>query len=402
MVETSAKRAPHVFIFEPRIEGHHLGYLKVITEELLDAGYRLTLAVDKTPEAYAVIRAEMSRSLERASVIPAKDGPNGGSNLVRRIATLFEESKADLVFLPNLDEIGSVMLRSAAFGMMPPAKLHGRLGGIYHRPRFLGDLGLSPNLRFKSAGFRRLLRGGWFSHLLLVDPYLQARLKTREPDAPAFFLPDFFPSDFSADRAAARRQFDLPAGKRVFLFYGLGRRRKGLGLTVQAMLAMSAAAPAFLLCAGRQAADRKVARGLERLEQQGRARVINRYVSSDEEKQLFAASDVVLLPYRRHFPISGVLVRAIGAGLPVIASDEGLIGRLVREHTLGILFRSGDARTLQQAIETAAQAPQEQMARWQAAAHAAAPNWTKQAFCGALDTSFNYAVSRLSTGLGAG
>ena len=122
MVETSAKRAPHVFIFEPRIEGHHLSYLKVITDELLDAGYRLTLAVDKTPEAYAVIRAEMSCSLERVSVIPAKDGANGGSNLVRRIATLFEELKADLVFLPNLDEVGSVMLRSAALGLMPPSK----------------------------------------------------------------------------------------------------------------------------------------------------------------------------------------------------------------------------------------------------------------------------------------
>ncbi len=326
MVETSAKPAPHIFIFEPRIEGHHLGYLKVITEELLDAGYRLTLAVDKTPEAYAVIRAEMSCCLERVSVIPAKDGPSGGSNLVRRIATLFEESKADLVFLPNLDEIGSVMLRSAALGLMPPMKLRGRLGGIYHRPHFLGDLGLSPNLWLKAVGFKRLLRGGWFSHLLLVDPYLQARLKAREPDAPAFFLPDFFPSDFSADCAAARRQFELPAGKRVFLFYGTGSRRKGLGLTVHAMLAMSEAAPVFLLCAGQQAADREVAQGLERLEKQGRARVINRYVSSDEEKQLFAASDVVLLPYRRHFPTSAVLMRAIGAGLPVIASDEQLLG----------------------------------------------------------------------------
>ena len=134
----------------------------------------------------------------------------------------------------------------------------------------------------------------------------------------------------------------------------------------------------------------------------GRARVINRYVSSDEEKQLFAASDVVLLPYRRHFPISAVLVRAIGAGLPVIASDEQLLGRLVREHHLGILFRSGDARALQHAIESAAQATEEQMARWQAAARAAAPNWTKQKFCDALDSSFNHVVSRLSTGLGAG
>ena len=395
MVETSHARPVHVFIFEPRVEGHHLGFLKVIAEELAGAGYRLTLAIDTAAGPYARIRAAMPEVLQHASILSATDGGKRGAT-VGHVAALFKQSQADLAFLPNLDEIGSAMLRRAAFGLMPPALLRGRLGGIYHRPRFLGALGVSPNQHLKAAGFARLLRSGYFSHLLLLDPYLQRGLKSRKPDAPAFFLSDFFPTDFAVDRAAARRQLSLPENRRIFLFYGAGYRRKGLALAVQAMLAMPDELPAFLLCAGKQPADSEIARGLETLVARGRARVVNRYITDDEEKEYFAASDIVLLPYLRHFGISGVLMRAIGAGLPVIVSEDGLIGRLARERNLGIPFRSGDASALGRAIERAARASPEEMARWQASVRADAPNWTRAAFRDAMLGSFDTAVMQLN------
>jgi glycosyltransferase involved in cell wall biosynthesis len=387
MAEVPAATARHVLVYEPRVEGHHLGYLKAISEDLLSAGYRLTLAVDTGAEAMAKIETEMTTVLAQATVLAANDG----SNKLRRVAALAARTQADLVFLPNLDEIGSAMLRRSALGIMPPKILRGKLGGIWHRPRFLGSLGFSLNQRAKAAGFARLLRGGWFSHLLLLDPYLHADFKRRDPAAPAFFLPDFFPADFAADRAAARRALDLPEDRRVFLFYGGGYRRKGLSLAVEAMRAMDRDEPAFLLCAGRQPDDREVAQGLAVLVREGRARVIDRYIFNAEEKQLFAASDVVLLPYRRHFGISGVLVRAIGAGLPVIASDEQLLGRLVREHDLGLLFPSGDVRALRAAIAQLTRAPADDMARRQAAVRAAAPSWTRAAFRTALLAAFDRA-----------
>jgi glycosyltransferase involved in cell wall biosynthesis len=392
VVEKRGARPVHILIFEPRVEGHHLGFLKVISEALAGADYRLTLAINTQPEPYARIRAVMPDILGRVSIVSANDGGSG----VARVTALFGQAQADLAFLPNLDEIGSSMLRRAAFGFMPPQELRGRLGGIYHRPRFLGSLEVSPNQHLKAAGFSRLLRRSYFSHMFLIDPFLHAELKAREPDAPVFYIPDFFPTNFTADRAAARRKLDLPEGKRVFLFYGLGNRRKGLGLAVRAMLAMADDTPAFLLCAGKQAADQGVAQGLERLAERGRARVIDRYVTDEEEKSLFAASDFVLLPYHRHFGVSGVLMRAIGAGRPAIVSDEELLGRLTRERGLGILFRSGDAVALQHAIERAALASQEDRARWQAAVRADAPNWTQSAFCDALIASFKDAVERLN------
>ena len=70
-----------------------------------------------------------------------------------------------------------------------------------------------------------------------------------------------------------------------------------------------------------------------------------------DRKQLFAACDAVLLPYLGHQGTSGILSRAAGAGKPAIASDENLIGHVVRHYQMGLLFQSGNVPALQSAME---------------------------------------------------
>jgi hypothetical protein len=59
---------------------------------------------------------------------------------------------------------------------------------------------------------------------------------------------------------------------------------------------------------------------------------------------------VVLAPYQRFVGSSGVLLWAAGAGKPVITQDYGLIGRLVRDHELGLSADVTDPKTLAHAI----------------------------------------------------
>ena len=103
------------------------------------------------------------------------------------------------------------------------------------------------------------------------------------------------------------------------------------------------------------AIDADYRKALEDLERKGRARLFDRYVSSEEERWCFQASDVVLLPYLQHYGTSGVLARAAAAGKPVIVSDEQLLGRFVREHRLGWVFPSGDAGRLAEVLRETAQ-----------------------------------------------
>ena len=367
---SAAVKARTALLYEPRVEGHHLAWLRFMVEDLLGAGWQLTLAVDTRPDAYERIRKRLGPLLEMVSVLPAweESGKKIGGPGVGAVAECFARAGTELVFLDTFDEIASSLLRRAALGRMPPELLRGRMGGIYIRPRFMAGRGFSPNEWLKSRGFATLMRGGWFSHLLFLDPWIQESCRARFPATPTQALPDPCPDHFKTEALPARIHFEIPAGRKVFLFYGGAYRRKGLHLAVEAFLQLPGDCPAFLLCAGQQPDDLRVKHGLDTLVRAGRARVISRYIFEEEEKRLFAASDVVLLPYIKHFGNSAVLSRAAGAGKPVIASDEELVGRLAGEHKLGLLFSSGNPAALRRAIIQAVQARAEEWVAWQAAA----------------------------------
>jgi len=326
-------------------------------------------------------------------VIPAFSSPTSKAISTARVAACLKQSGAALAFLANFNDIASAIFRRAAFGLMPDEDLRGRFGGIYFRPLFLGASPLLPNQALKKIGFRRLVKNGWLNPLLMIDPRLCGLAQKKYPSAPVHLLADPYPDNFHADRAAARRQFHLPDDKFVFLFYGGGYKRKGLHLVAGAMLKMPAPSRAFLLCAGLQPKNEKLALDLEMLRSRGQAVIVNRYVSAEEEKQLFAACDMVLLPYIRHLDGSGVLSRAAGAGKPALASDEYLVGHVVRSCGMGLLFPSGDVSELRNRIEQAASAGADELAEWQAGARAYAKTCSREAFRTALIAAVESALA---------
>ena len=380
------KSSRSVLIYEPSVDGHHVPNLRFITEDLLGAGFSLTLAVDTRSAAMKRIEDQMADLLPQVKIIPAISEKFDKTKVASsaHVAECLEKSGAALAFLAHFNDLASTVLRRAAFGLMPDARLRGRLGGIYLRPQFLNASPLSPNDALKKIGFHRLIQNGWLNPLLLFDSQLCDVARKKYPAAPIYPLADPYPENFSADRATARKQFNLPDEKFVLLFYGGGYKRKGLHLVAEAMLTMTAPNKAFLLCAGLQPKDEPLARDLEKLRAQSRAEIVNRYVSAEEEKQLFAACDAVLLPYIRHQGTSGILSRAAGAGKPAIASAENLIGHVVREYGMGLLFASGNVPELQIAIERVASANANELSKWQTGAQAYAKNCSRAAFRSAL------------------
>jgi len=354
MSVTTTSAGSDLLVYEPRVEGHHPGWLRFIAEDLLSAGYDLTLAVDLRARSRDVLEQHLGPLLNQVRLLPAVDDhgrPRGGST-VRSVASALRGSGASRALLCALDELASRAFRRAALGLRPPRLLYGKVGGIFHRPRFTIAPWWSPNRWLKASGFRRLMDEGWFRPLLMVDEYLAREFQQRFPARPVRFLPDPCPDGFAGDGAEARTRLQVPADRIVFLFFGVGARRKGLHLAVEAMLRLRDSR-AFLLVAGRQAPGPDVQRGLDRLQRDGRAAVLNRYVSGEEEQLCFRAADWILLPYVNHFGTSGVLSRAMAVQRPVIVSDEQLLGRLVGEHDLGWRFPSGDVAALRERLAEA-------------------------------------------------
>ncbi len=377
---------PHLLLYEPRIEGHHLGWLRFIAEDLLAANFQLSIAADLRPGARERVEQNLAGLLGEVKLFSACDA-NGRRLLdgkIHSVAHCLKISGAENVFLCALDEVASHCWRGATFGFRPPPELRGRIGGIYHRPRFLAAPKWSLDRALKISGFHRLLRENWWRQILFVDEFLAADLQKKNPNAPIFFLPDACPSGYDGDTLAAKTKLGIPADRKVFLFYGTGARRKGLPLAVEAMWQLPAGSPAFLLCAGQQNPTGKTAARIAQLVRQNRAKLMDRYVSIEEEKMCFAASDAVLLPYLNHFGTSGVLSRAMAAAKPVIVSDEQLLGRLTREHRLGFVFPPGNIPALRDCIQRVTQLSATERAQFTEAARHFASVYSRAAFRTAL------------------
>ena len=387
----SAKSKRQLLLYEPRTEGHHLGWLRFITDDLLSDNFQLTIAADLRAGSRERVEQNLAGLLGEVKLISAYDA-NGRRHLdgkARSVAHCLKTSGAENVFLCALDEIASDCWRGATFGFRPPPELRGRIGGIYHRPRFLEAPKYSLDRALKISGFNRLLREGWWQQILFVDEFLAAKLQSTNPSAPIFFLPDPCPSGYDGDAITARKTLEIAADRKVFLFYGTGARRKGLHVAVEAMLQLPPESSAFLLCAGQQNPVGKTAAGLAQLIRQNRARLLDRYVTVDEEKMCFAASDAVLLPYLNHFGTSGVLSRAMSAGKPVIVSDEQLLGRLTREHQLGLVFPSGNISALAQTLRQVTHLSATETNRFASSAQRYAQIYSRDAFRAALIRSMS-------------
>lgn len=378
----SDARPQHLLLYEPRVEGHHPTYLRMMVEDLLTAGFRLSIAADLRPGKRERLDQYLAPIYQKINLFSAynESGHRHLDGKSRSVTHCLKVSGAESVFLCEFDEIASHCWRAATFGFFPPKELHGHMGGLYFRPRFVSAPPLSPDRWLKQPGFRRMINGKWLRPLLLADEFLTRDLQAQFPSAPIFFLPDPCPENYESGYLLARQEMNIPAAKFVFLFYGAGYRRKGLHLAVQAMLDLPPENPALLLCVGQHQPDAETARGLDELVRQNRAQVINRHVSVEEEKTCFAACDTVLLPYINHFGSSAVLSRAAAAGKPVIVSDEQLIGRMTREHKLGLLFPSGNATALSSVINQATRLTTREKSDFAAAAANYRHRYSREAF----------------------
>lgn len=143
----------------------------------------------------------------------------------------------------------------------------------------------------------------------------------------------------------AWRELPPPSGK-TLLFFGLLREYKGLDVLVRALPEMP---EARLVVAGDPLDPVEPVRALaSELGVADRIEWHLRFIPDDEVVTLMESAAVVVLPYRQH-DSSGVLATAIGYGRPVVVTDVGSLGEIVREFGAGKVIPPDDEAALAQA-----------------------------------------------------
>jgi len=131
---------------------------------------------------------------------------------------------------------------------------------------------------------------------------------------------------------------------RTVLAFGIIRPYKGLGDAIEAV---RRAGDARLLVAGDPLEPveryRTAANGLEVEWRLG-------YLPQSEIDRAFGDATVAVFPYRPELDQSGALLRALGAGVPIVAYDVGGIAEPVRRYDAGRVVPAGDVDALAVAI----------------------------------------------------
>ncbi|MBC3785104.1 glycosyltransferase family 4 protein [Spirosoma utsteinense] len=253
-----------------------------------------------------------------------------------------------------------------AFGLAQ--RLPCPVAGIFFRPVFHYEAWGHPpaNSREKLQGWRKrqlirlVVRRRSLKALFCLDPFVVQPLNQWAGRQVAAYLPDpveVYPAT-DAEAVMLRNKLGIEPTRQVMLVFGQLDERKGLFTLVDALKRLSPDQQArwCLLLVG-PVDDRiapALATSLDTLTADTAVQLVRQhsFVSETAIQPYFSLSDLVITLYQRHIGMSAVLVRAAAAGKPVLSSDYGLMGQLVKTRQLGQVINAESPTAVADALVT--------------------------------------------------
>jgi glycosyltransferase involved in cell wall biosynthesis len=349
----------HILLFEPDARGHEMDYVRHFADAFrrkLDHP-RITLLTTERAADHPNCRNAVG---EYADILTLRVAPpvTEGHALFRRMSSYYEyqwknaESFArgfagmdaddvDVVLLPNLEAIGlmHLSLRPGLFRGRPWTTISHHIR-FHHRSSGIKGPFQSIDL-LQRAFFRWIVRDRALICFGTNNPYLAGAVHNQKVaycPAPAV-APELH------GMAEARAAYGLRPETCVILVFGVIDRRKAIDALIEGAARLSPELDLTILLAGAQnAGDMEPilnAEAARTLRERGRLVEVNRFIRGGEEIDPMSAADMVWVFYAKNFfSNSDVLTRASASGRPVIARDQGLIGKLVADHRLGLAVAS--------------------------------------------------------------
>ncbi len=341
-----------LLFFDLNPSGHHAGYLHHLILNRTKWQIIQTISVVVSPDfltQHAGIVADAQHNDVRVvSITEAENAgrlaARGGLAQSRAEWNLMEQyarqEQADEVLLMYFDHL------QPAFWLSKPLPFD--ISGILFRPSFhYADWGQGPKtMRERLQSFRKkwllraLLIRPELKNLFCLDPFAVEPINSWAGRTVARALPDPVAiRPISVDEVdQLRHELGIEPGRQTVLVFGQLDERKGIEplLGAFARLLPDEQAGWCLVLAGPLA--RQMRPILETLLTTLTAvQVVRRheFITDQFVQPFLVIADVIAVLYQQHIGMSAVLVRAAAANRPVLASDYGLIGQLVKTRQLG-------------------------------------------------------------------
>ena len=352
-------------LFDLSIRGHHPNYLRHLIKYWYDHKLSGSLSIVVSPkfllEHGEVVALAVSCSQSQVKFVSItteeETALNSRKSFLKRAVRNFQEWKLLRKYTALLKATHCLIMYFdtyellLALGAQSPCPF----SGIYFRPTF--HYGEFSNYQFswrealqkwrEKLLLSRLANNLQLKTLFCLDPFVSKYLGSKFLSrVNAVTLPDpvetFDRYEFQSHDC--RQKLGIEPNRRVFLLFGSLTSRKGIWQLLEAIetLSPSLCQNMCLLLVGESNVETQLTSKIKAICQAKSIQIISRYefIPEPEVPTYFQLADVILAPYQRHVGMSGILLLAAAAQKPVLSSDYGLMGELVRSYKLGITVDS--------------------------------------------------------------
>ncbi len=355
--------SPCILLFDLETGGHHSSYIRHLVNYCCDKKLPINLDIVVSPkfidEHADVVEIPINRNQSQIRFISITGEEytnllNAGSLLQKifrewklycQYARVLQATHCLLMYLDTLQ-------LPIALGEQSPCPF----SGIYFRPTFhykdFNNYTFSVKDIFR--GWRqklilyRVLNNPQFHCLFCLDNLASKYIKKLHSPAEIVSLADPVKTYNSEQEKieVLRQELGIGKDKKIFLLFGKITSRKGIYKLLDAIkiLPEEACQKICLLLVGSIVQKDKilVQSQIEAISQSLPIEIItcDKFIAEEQVHLYFQLSDVILAPYQKHVGMSGILLLAAAAKKPVLASNYGLMGQLVRQNKLGIAVDS--------------------------------------------------------------
>jgi glycosyltransferase involved in cell wall biosynthesis len=375
---------PCLMIFSPWYYGHHPTYLRHLIHYWQEHQFVGTLNIVVMPTFLKKHRdiLELTKKCQTIRLIPiTQDEEFRLESAPSSISQAFVQHQLIVQYARRLNATQGLLMHfdSCQVPLVLGQKLPCPFSGIYYRPTFH----YSSFSNYTSTWRERIqqLRERLFLFLLSVhpqfktlfclDPFAVAPINRQlNARVKAVHLPDpVRVADVSeTDINHLKTQLGIEPDRKVCLIFGsLAEERKGTQRLLEslALLEHDLCKKLCILLVGEPFPDRQalLETWLIPVRQTLPVQVVTQfgYVSEPDIGLYLGLSDAILAPYLKHAGMSGILLLAAVAQKPVLSSNYGLMGEMVRQYCLGITVDTQSNHAIAQGLTRLLRSPSEAM-----------------------------------------
>ncbi len=372
----SIQTSPRLMLFDLALGGHHGGYIQHLVEYADHEAFAGAIDIVVLPhfgeihqDTVAAISSYQHPAINLVPISTAEaaalgDRHSGISRALRNLREwqLFCKYAKELQTTHALIMYLDTCELPLTVGIQSPCPF----SGIYFRPTFHYDLfaNYKPNCKQRLQQWRERITLGRILHhpqlqtLFCLDPFAVEAIEHNQSNVQIVHLADPvqpYPS-IQLDLATFRTKLGIEKHRRVFLLFGALDGRKGIYQLLEAiaLLPPELCEHICLLLVGKTNATERanIRSKITALCHTAPIQLVecDEFIPENDVSSYFQLADVVLALYQQHVGMSGILLLAAAAGKPVLSSDYGLMGELVRRYQLGLTVDSTDSPAIARAL----------------------------------------------------